>query len=246
MTVYVECICGKKYEIDRSQVEQFDCAGCGRSLHVPDEKLEQKLLQIRARMKEGEPGMRDAMNQAAALRNFHAVPLLKEGAASGMRESVNIALTAMVDFPGPGREVILEWVKSGALSMSRLVSALREQKYEAGGDYISELIETGTLKENQIAEVAPYLGDSNSLRALEVLRAARERFPNLGGLLDDAMMRMKHLDENAGAIPESAKRIPGREAPDADAPAKKGCLGLLLALLPLVGMLAAVVMWVTR
>lgn len=241
---YVECICGKKYEIDRAQVEQFDCAGCGRNLHVPDEKLEQQLTQLRARMKEGEPGMRDAMNRAAALRNFHAVALLKEGAASGIREAVNIALTALVDFDGPGRDVVLEWIKSGALSMSRLVSALREQKYEGGAEFISELVETGVLKENQIAEVAPFLGDSNSLRALEVLRASRERFPNLGGLLDDAMKRMKHLDESAGGIPESAKRIPGREAADAEPPAKKGCMGLLLVLALALGMLAAAVMWV--
>jgi hypothetical protein len=238
---YVECICGKKYEIDRSQVEQFDCAGCGRNLHVPNEALEQKLAQLRDRMKEGEPGLRDAMSQAAALRNFHAVPLLKEGAASGVRESVNIALVALVDFPGAGRDVMLDWVRTGALSMSRLVSALREQKYDGGADYICELVEGGVLKENQIAEVAPFLGDSGSQRALDTLRAARERFPNLGGLLDDAMKRMKHLDESAGGIPESAKRIPGRETPDAEAPAKKGCMGLLLALALVVGMLAVAV-----
>ena len=206
MSVYVECICGKKYEIDRAQVEQFDCEGCGRNLHVPDEKLVAKIGSIRELMKKGEPGMRDGMTQAAAMRNFHAVPLLKAGAESGMRESVNIALVGMVDFPGPGREVLQDWIKRGALSMSRLVSALREQKYE-GGEFLCELVEKGLLKENQIAEIAPYLGDSYSHRALEVLREARRKYPNLGGLLDSAMARMKHLDETAGEIPDERSSL---------------------------------------
>ncbi|MCA8914723.1 MAG: hypothetical protein KDB90_04860 [Planctomycetes bacterium] len=245
MSVYVECICGKKYEIDRTQVEQFDCTGCGRGLTVPSEQLFEKLSAIRARMKEGEPGMRDAMAQAAAMRNFHAVPLLKEGAASGMRESVNIALAGMVDFPGPGRDVVTEWVSSGALSMSRLVSALREQKYEPGADFICELVDKELLKENQIAEVAPYLGDSNSHRALEILRVCRRKYPNLGGPLDDAMSRMKHLSGSAGAIPEEAKRIPGRQSQAVEAVPKKGCMGLLLALTLVFGMLAAVLWMVS-
>ena len=243
MTVYVECICGKKYEIDRTQVEQFDCTGCARSLHVPSEQLVAALNKIRERMKQGEPGLRDAMTQAVEMRNFHAVPLLKEGAATGVREPVNIALTGMVDYPGPGRDVLREWVSSGALSMSRLISAMREQKYDAGADFICELIEKSALKENQIAEVAPYLGDSNSHRALEVLRTCRRKYPNLGGPLDDAMARMKHLSGTAGAIPEEAKRIPGRESQMAEAVPKKGCMGLLLALTLVFGMLASVATW---
>jgi hypothetical protein len=245
MTVYVECICGKKYEIDRTQVEQFECTGCSRSITLPSEQLSQKLDALRERMKQGEPGMRDAMTQAAAMRNFHAVPLLKEGAASGVREAVNVALTGMVDYPGPGREIVTEWVSSGALSMSRLVSALREQKYEPGADFISELAEKNLLKENQIAEVAPYLGDSNSHRALEVLRSARRKYPNLGGPLDDAMGRMKHLSGSAGAIPDEAKRIPGRQSQAAEAVPKKGCMGLLLALALVFGMLAGVLWMVS-
>ena len=241
MSVYVECICGKKYEIDREQVEQFDCEGCGRNLHVPDEKLVARLGSIRELMKKGEPGMRDGVTQAAAMRNFHAVPLLKVGAESGMRESVNIALVGMVDFPGPGREVLQDWIKRGALSMSRMVSALREQKYE-GADFLCELVEKGVLKENQIAEIAPYLGDSNSVRALEVLREARRKYPNLGTPLDQAMARMKHLSASAGAIPDEAKRIPGREGVDEEVEEKKGCMGLLLALALVIGMLAAAIL----
>lgn len=242
MSVYVECVCGKKFEIDRAQVQQFDCEGCKRNIQVPSPELEKKLNALRARMKEGEPGMRDAMNQAAAMRNFHAVALLKEGAESGMREAVNIALTGMVDYPDYGRDVLKDWVKAGALSMSRLISALREQKYEPGAEFICDLYEDGLLKENQVAEVAPYLGDSNSPRALRTLRDARARYPNLGGPLDSAMARMKHLSASAGAIPDSAKRIPGRELTEPEAE-KKGCAGLLLALALSFGMLAAVLSW---
>lgn len=241
MAIYLECICGKKYEIDRSQVEQFDCEGCGRKLHVPDEQQVEQLAAIRARMKQGEPGMRDGVTQAVAMRSLHAVPLIKEGAESGMRESVNIALVGLVDFPGPGHEVIQDWVKRGALSMSRLVSAMRELKFE-GSDFLCELIEKGHLKENQVAEVAPYLGDSNSIRALEVLREARRKYPNLGGPLDQAMARMKHLSASAGAIPDSAKRIPGRENTEEEVSEKKGCMGLLLALALVIGILAAAIL----
>ena len=243
MSVYVECVCGKKYEIDRAQVKQFDCEGCGRKLTVPSAELEKKLNALRVRMKEGEPGLRDAVTQAAEMREFHAVPLLKEGAESGQREPVNISLTGMADFPGPGRDVLKDWVKSGTLSMSRLISALREQKYDPGADFICDLYEDGLLKENQVAEVAPYLGDSNSPRALRTLRDARARYPNLGGPLDAAMARMKHLSATAGAIPDSAKRIPGRELTD-EQPEKKGCAGLLLALALSFGMLVPVLSWV--
>lgn len=239
MATFVECICGKKYEIDRAQVEQFDCA-CGRVVRVPDAPLVAKLDKLRARMKEGEPGMRDAMTQAAAMRNFHAVPLLKEGAASGVRDAVNTALVGLVDFPGPGQEAVNDWIRGGTLTMARLVTALREQKYP-GADYLCALIEKDLLKENQVAEVAPYLGESDSHRALEVLRTARRKYPNLGSPLDDAMQRMKHLSGSAGAIPDEAKRIPGREATEPE-PAKKGCAGLLLALVVVIGMLAALVL----
>jgi hypothetical protein len=125
--------------------------------------------------------------------------------------------------------------------MARLVTALREQKY-AGSDFICELFEKDLLKENQVAEVAPYLGDSGAQRSLEVLRSARRKYPNLGGPLDDAMSRMKHLSGSAGAIPDEAKRIPGRESQAAE-PVKKGCAGLLLALVLALGTLAALMLW---
>jgi hypothetical protein len=240
MATFVECICGKKYEIDRAQVEQFDCA-CGRNVKVPDAPLIAELDKLRARMREGEPGMRDAMTQLAAMRNFHAVPLLKEGAASGVRDAVNTALVGLIDYPGPGQDALIEWIRGGTLTMARLVTALREQKY-AGADFLCGLIEKDQLKENQVAEVANYLGESDSHRALEVLRAARRRYPNLGSVLDDAMQRMKHLSGSAGAIPDEAKRIPGREEVE-EPEAKKGCAGLLLALMVVIGMLAALFGW---
>lgn len=243
MSVYVECICGKKYEIDPEQVSKFDCEGCKRPLQVPSAKLVATLSQLRERMTKGAPGLRDAMSRAAALRNFHAIPLLKQGAESGEREPVNIALTGLVDFPGPGHEVLVGWIKSGALGPARLVTALRERKYEGGPDFICELAEKGVLKESQIAEVAPYLGKSNSHRALQVLKTARRKYPNLGGLLDDALANMRELDETAGDIPDEAKRIPGRKgsARVEEAPEKKGCMGLVLAILVAVGMLGAMI-----
>jgi hypothetical protein len=243
MSVYVECICGKKYEIDPEQVQKFDCEGCKRHLQVPSPKLASALNQLRERMKQGVPGLRDAMTKAAAMRNFHAISLLKQGAESGEREPVNIALTGLVDFPGPGHEVLAEWIKSGALGPSRLVTALREQKYEGGADFICELAEKGVLKESQLAEVAPYLGKSNSHRALRVLKEARRKYPNLGGLLDSALANMRELDETAGDIPDEAKRIPGREgsARADEVPEKKGCMGLLLAILVAVGMLSTLI-----
>jgi len=54
---------------------------------------------------------------------------------------------------------------------------------------------------------------------------------------------MKHLSASAGAIPDSAKRIPGRELTE-EQPEKKGCMGLLLALAITIGMLAAFSGWV--
>ncbi len=244
MSVYVECICGKRYEIDRQQVETFDCEGCKRKLSVPSPKLEAALKRMRDRMRDGgAPGMKDAMTQAARMQNFHAVPLMKEGAESGQREAVNIALTGMAAYPGPGREVLVGWVREGALGPSRLVTAMRELKYEGGPDFVCEMIEKNVLRENQIAEVSTYLSESDSHRALEVLRAARRKYPHLGRLLDDAMRRMKHLDESAGEIPDEAKRIPGRRESvrDEEVPQKKGCMGLMLAILVALGMLAGVI-----
>jgi hypothetical protein len=241
MSAYVECVCGKKYEVDRAEVQQFDCEGCGRKLQVPSAALEQKLKQLRERMQQSEPGLKDATRQLAELRNFHAVPLLMAAAQAGNREATNLALVGLADFPGAGHDVLTMWLEDGGLSMARFTGAMRDCRYAGGADYLCGLAEKGKLKENQIAEAALYLADFGGERALHVLRKARRDFPNLGGPLDDALARMRHLDESAGGIPDEAKRIPGR-APGASGPIlassgifapaekKKGCLGLLLCL----------------
>lgn len=248
MQVYIECICGKRYEVDRTQVNKFECTGCGRALSIPAPQLVTELDRLRARMKEGEPGMRDAMKQAVEMRNPHVVPLIKIGAQSGLRESVNIALVGLADFPGPGQDVLTGWLTSGELSVSRLVTAMRELDYVQGADYLCALIEKGRLKESHITEAAAFLGDSGSERALVTLKEQRRRYPNLSGPLDDALSKLRHLDEGAGGIPDEAKQIPGRASArvsnrqsERAAPRKKGCMGLLLAVAAVVGMVAAAV-----
>ncbi len=245
MQTYIECTCGKKYHVDRRQVERFACEGCRRELTVPGEALAARLEQLRARMKDGgEPGMREAAKKAAELNDFHALSILKEAAQSGVRDAVNTALVGLADFEGAGEDVIADWVKTGALSPMRLTAAFREKEYTRGAALICSMIDNGRLKEAQIAEVAPYLGDSGSKRALESLKAARRAYPNLGGILDDALARMKGLDDSAGEIPEEAKRIPGRSAGQPAAPSgggKKGCAGVLL--LALAAPLLALAWW---
>jgi hypothetical protein len=247
MQVYIECICGKKYHVDRTQVNKFECTGCGRALSVPAPQLIAELDRLRARMKQGEPGMRDAMKQAVEMRNPHVVPLIKEGAQSGMRESVNIALVGLADFPGPGQDVLTAWLVSGELSVSRLVTAMRDLDYMMGADYLCVLIEKGRLKESHITEAASFLGDSGSERALITLKEQRRRFPNLSGPLDDALSKLRHLDEGAGGIPDEAKQIPGRASARTSArqserlPRKKGCMGLLLAVAAALGTMAAMI-----
>lgn len=240
METYVECTCGKKYNVDRKQVEHFPCEGCGRALTVPGEAMAARLAALRQRMREGgEPGMREVAKAAVELRDFHALPLLKEAAQSGVREAVNTALVGLADFDGGGTDVLAEWVRSGALSPTRLTAALREKEFTKGAVLLCTMIDSGHLKEPQIAEVASYLGDTGSKRALETLKAARRTYPNLAGILDDAMSRMKHLDDSAGDIPDEAKRIPGREHEPAAAQQKKGCMGVLvLAALMLAPLLA--------
>ena len=242
MSVYVECICGKKYQVDRDQVQKFDCEGCGRGLVVPSPQLEAKLAQLRQRMTQGEPGMRDAMSQAVELRNPHAVPIIRDGAQSGLREAVNIALVGMADYPGEGQQLLTEWIVEGRLSVARLIGAMRDGKYQLGADYLCDLVAKGKLKESHVAEIAPYLGESGSERALQTLKELRRKYPNLGGILDDALAKLRHLDDSAGAIPDEAKVIPGRPSgrESARQPEKKGCLGLLLAGGAIIGMLILV------
>jgi len=239
MEVFVECICGKKFNVDRTQVEHFDCEGCGRHIDVPTAALDAKLKQIREQIKRGSPGMRDGVRAAAKLRNFHAVPILKTGAESGVREAVNAALVGLLDYK-PGQDVLTEWIRTGAMSISRLTNACTEEGYEQGVEFVCRLISGGQAKESHVAEVAPWLGKSGSQRALETLREARRKYPNLGGILDSAMSDLRDLDDRAGGIPDEAKVIPGRPREE-PLPEKKGCMGLLLALVGALGMLAAVI-----
>ena len=239
MEIFVECVCGKKYEVDPEQVQTFPCDGCERELTLPSDSQNAKLTELRKQMATGEPGMKAGTKAAAQLKNFHAVPLLIQGAESGVREAVNSALVGLSDYPGVGREVLLDWIKKGRVSMSRLATAYRENEYSLGAEVLCDFIRNGKLRENEIAEVAGYLAESRSLVALETLRAARRSYSNLSGILDNALAQMKDIDESAGEIPDSAKTIPGRNKADEDQP--KGCMGMLLLLaLPV---LAVVVWW---
>jgi hypothetical protein len=241
METYVECICGKKFHVDRSQVEEFDCEGCGRHIVVPTPPLDARLKQLRELQQKGAPGVTESARKAAEMRNFHAVPILKQCAQSGVRDAVNVALVGLVDYP-PGRDVVTEWIRGKSLSVTRLTGAMTEEKYSSGVDYVCALITKGYLGESQVAEVAPWLGKSESQRALDTLREARRKYPNLGGILDSAMVGLRNLDESAGGIPDEAKRIPGRST-DAEEPEqqKKGCLGLVLVIVLALGMLASVI-----
>jgi len=242
MEVLVECICGRKFQVDSEQVKEFECESCGRPMVVPPPPMAQKLAAIRARMGTGEPGMREAMRDAAALGTPHALPLLRGGAESGVREAVNTALCAMCDLVGPGTDLVAIWIQEGRLSMSRLASAFRELKYTSGTEFLCGLIDDGKLKENQVAEVADYLGETGSQRALDTLKAARKAYPNMSSILDQALTRLRHLDASAGGVPDEAKRIPGQSASAEEAPAKKGCMGVLLMLAVIIAAVAAAVL----
>jgi hypothetical protein len=239
--VRVECVCGSKYEVDRAQVKEFECEACKRRLEVPPPAMAEELTRIRIKMQQGPPGMRDAARRAAELRSAHALPLLKVAAESGVREAVNASLVGLVDFAA-GQELLREWIRSGTLSVSRLITAIVEEHYEKGVDFVCNMISKGNIKESQLAEVAPWLGKTGSQRALDTLREARRRYSNLGGILDDAMANLRDLDETAGSIPEEAKMIPGRPSgAEPLVPPKKGCMGLLLAPLIVVGMVVVVI-----
>ncbi|MBK9975288.1 MAG: hypothetical protein IPP14_11005 [Planctomycetes bacterium] len=244
MDVLVECICGRKYQVDPKQVDEFPCEACGRILTVPEPDLSARLDALRQRMAQGEPGMREAMKDAASLHNPHALPLLKAGAESGVREAVNTALCGLCDYPGPGTDLVREWIVQGRLSVSRLASSFRELKFDGGAPFICAMVRDRSLKENQIAEVAGYLGDTGTQEALDTLVAARRDFPNMSSILDDALSKLRHLDKTAGGVPDEAKRIPnsqGRMGVDAE-PAKKGCMGLLLVLALVIAAVAAAVL----
>ena len=45
------------------------------------------------------------------MKNVHAVPLLIRAAESGVREAVNSALVGLADYPGVGREVLMDWIQ---------------------------------------------------------------------------------------------------------------------------------------
>jgi hypothetical protein len=229
MAVLVECICGRKYEVDGAQVKQFDCETCDRKLVVPTEAVSRRLQQIRERMTQGEPGVREGAREAAALQNPNALPLLRAAAESGVREAVNTALCGLTDADGEGRKLINSWIEEGRLSVSRLASAYRELKHVRGVSYLCALIAQGKMKENQVAEVAEFLSESGTHEALDALKSARAKYPNLSPILDSALNRMRHLDATAGGIPDEAKRIPGREnTPPETKAAKKGCMKIVV------------------
>lgn len=242
MAVLVECICGRKYQVDPRQVTEFDCETCDRRLLVPSEAVSKRLQSIRERMTQGEPGVREGARDAASMQNAHALPLLRAAAESGVREAVNTALCGLADFEGAGTELINQWINEGRLSVSRLASAFRELRHERGTAYICAMIDDGRMKENQIAEVAGFLADVGSPEALTTLKAARLKYPNMSPILDSALARLRHLDPDAGGIPDEAKRIPGRENQPVQEAPKKGCFGLLLLVVVVVAAAAAAVL----
>ena len=240
MAVLVECICGRKYQVDPAQVKQFDCETCDRRLIVPTEAVSKRLQQIRERMQQGEPGVRDGAREAAALQNPGALPLLRAAAESGVREAVNTALCGLTDAEGEGRKLVMQWIEEGRLSVSRLASAYRENKHLGGISYLCAMIHQGKMKENQVAEVAQFISEGGTPEALEALKSARARFPNLSPILDDALANLRHLDATAGGIPEEAKRIPGREnTPPETRAAKKGCMKIVIAAFVIAALAAA-------
>jgi hypothetical protein len=71
------------------------------------------------------------------------------------------------------------------------------------------------------------------------LRALRRTYPNLSGLFDTALARLRNVDESATDIPEEAKAIPGRpSAAHSQAAPRKGCMGVLLLLCALLACMA--------
>jgi len=232
MEVMVECVCGKRFRVDPERVKDFPCESCGRPLNVPTKALDITLTRLRSRMDQGTPGVREAVKGAVALKNIHALPLIRRAAESGDRESASIAIVGLADYPGPGHELLLKWISESRLTLARVVSAFRDRSYGLGPEFLCGLIDAGRLKESEIAEVADYLGESETEIALATLKAARLQYPNLGSIFKNALSKMHALDADADAIPETAKSIPGKKVDPADAEKgkKKGCFGALILL----------------
>ncbi|MCC6463729.1 MAG: hypothetical protein IT463_00145 [Planctomycetes bacterium] len=243
MPVVVDCACGARYEVDPVEVSEFECERCKRKLAVPAGGDAERISRLRNRMRQGEPGMREAMREAATLKAPAAIALLREGAESGMREAVNTALCGLADYDGPGTDLLAQWIGEGRLTVSRLTAAMREQKFAGGVGMLCRFMADGRLKESQLAEAVAFLADSNDVKALEALSAARRNYPNLAGILDQALAGMRHLDASAGGVPDAAKRIPG-STEAAPLPAKKGCMGMVLLLALVLAVLGGLAGWV--
>ncbi|MCF6227328.1 MAG: hypothetical protein L3J82_01515 [Planctomycetes bacterium] len=228
MQTLVECICGKKYEVDSDAIKDFECEGCGRSLTVPNAAVAEQVKQLKAQIRSGPYGVREAVKIAVALKSPHVLPVLSLAAESGVRDAVSKVIVGLIAFPGPGHDMLIDWLKSNRLSVSRLASALRDEGSEHGPAFVCALIDKGYIKESQIGEIAPYLGDSEEVKAVKTLKSARLSYPHLSAILDMQLSKLQHLDDSASDIPESAKKIPGQvESPEVE---KKGCMGMLLVI----------------
>ena len=233
----------KKYEVDSDAISDFECEGCDRHLIVPNAAEAEKVQQLKAQIRSGPYGVRQAVKIAVALKSPHALPVLSLAAESGVRDAVSKVIVGLIAFPGPGHDMLIDWLSSNRLSVSRLASALRDESSERGPAFVCALIDKGYIKESQIGEIAPYLGDSEEVKAVKTLKGARLSYPHLSAILDMQLAKLQHLDESALDIPESAKKIPGQVIePEVE---KKGCMGMLLLVglffCGLVGVLAKLV-----
>lgn len=230
MEVVVECLCGRKYSVDNATVEDFPCTECKRTLSAPTDALHKKLEGLRAAWRDsGENIKRKAAisEEIAAVQDAQALPLLALAAQSGVREAVNAALVGAARYEGPGHDLLYGWMKDGTLGVTRLVSAFKESNFAGGAAFLCDAIDAGKLKENQISEAAEFLGDSGSPRALSTVKALRRAYPSQAAILDRALARLAIVSGSATAVPEEAKNIPGRASQQV-APAKAGCLGVML------------------
>lgn len=242
METRVECVCGKKYQVDNTVIDNFECEGCGRNLTAPSNSMAERVSQLRKQLDTGPHGVREAVKEAVTMKSPHALQVMAIAAESGVRDAVSKVIIGLIEFPGPGHDMLIEWLKTRKLSVSRLVSALRDEKSERGPAFVCALIDKGFIKESQIGEVSPFLGDSDAIIAVKTLKSARLSYPNLSSILDAQLAKLQHLDDSASDIPESAKRIPGQQV-DTYGGEKKGCMGLLLCGIFLGGLVSALVNW---